>query len=72
MIQAIAEGLTLAEFDAGRYKTAGYEPFELRALGIIVEERTRDSRAARRRSAAASSASTATWRGSSTTSRATR
>ena len=36
MIQAITEGLTLAEFDAGRYKTAGYEPFELAALGIIV------------------------------------
>jgi leucyl aminopeptidase len=39
MIQAIAEGLTLAEFDAGRYKTAGYDPFELTALGIIVEKR---------------------------------
>ncbi|MSO56175.1 MAG: leucyl aminopeptidase [Acidobacteria bacterium] len=38
MVQAIAEGLTLAEFDAGRYKTAGYEPFELRALGIIVPD----------------------------------
>ena len=40
MIQAIAEGLTLAEFDAGRYKTAAYDPFALTALGIIVEERT--------------------------------
>ncbi len=29
MIQAIAEGLTLAEFDAGHYKTAGYDSFEL-------------------------------------------
>ena len=38
MIQALAEGLTLAEFDAGRYKTSGYEPFELRAFGIIVSE----------------------------------
>lgn len=41
MIQAIAEGLTLAEFDAGRYKTAGYDSFELSALGIIVEEGAR-------------------------------
>jgi leucyl aminopeptidase len=37
MIQAIAEGLTLAEFDAGRYKTAGDDPFELTRLGIIVD-----------------------------------
>jgi leucyl aminopeptidase len=35
MIQALAEGLTMAEFDAGRYKTAGDEPFELSAVGII-------------------------------------
>ena len=38
MIQAIAEGLTFAEFDAGCYKTDGYDPFELTALGIIVEK----------------------------------
>ena len=37
MIQAIAEGLTLAEFDAGRYKTAGYDPFELASVGLIVD-----------------------------------
>ena len=43
MIQAIAEGLTLAEFDAGRYKTAGYEPFELTGLGVIVEQPARDA-----------------------------
>jgi leucyl aminopeptidase len=36
MIQAVAEGLTLAEFEPGRYKTAGYEPFQLRGLGICV------------------------------------
>jgi leucyl aminopeptidase len=42
MIQAIAEGLTLAEFDAGRYKTGGYDRFDLAALGIIVDERTRE------------------------------
>src|SRR5688572_15622802 len=40
MIQAIAEGLTLAEFDGGHYKTAGYDPFELTALGIVVPEPT--------------------------------
>ena len=43
MIQAIAEGLTLAEFDAGRYKTADYEPFQLTSLGISVEARTREA-----------------------------
>jgi leucyl aminopeptidase len=37
MCQAIAEGLTLAEFDAGRYKTFDYEPFEFRGLGIITK-----------------------------------
>ena len=40
IIQAIAEGLTLAQFEGGRYKTAGYDPFELTALSIGVEERT--------------------------------
>jgi len=42
MIQALAEGLTLAEFDAGTYKTAAYEPFVLLGLGVIVNEKTRD------------------------------
>ena len=41
MIQAMAEGLTLAEFDGGSYKTAGYDPFELKAVGIGVAERAR-------------------------------
>ena len=41
IIQAIAEGLTLAEFDGGRYKTAGYDPFELTTLSIGVGEGTR-------------------------------
>jgi leucyl aminopeptidase len=41
IIQAIAEGLTLAQFEGGRYKTAGYDPFELTALSIGVDERTR-------------------------------
>jgi len=40
MIQALAEGLTLAEFDGGSYKTAGYEAFELAGLGVIVKETT--------------------------------
>jgi leucyl aminopeptidase len=50
MIQAIAEGLTLAEFDAGRYKTAGYDPFELTSVGIIVDARAPEAakQAARR------------------------
>jgi leucyl aminopeptidase len=38
MIQAISEGLTLAEFDGGAYKTAGYERFDLSGLGIIVHD----------------------------------
>jgi leucyl aminopeptidase len=38
MCQALAEGLTLAEFDAGQYKTFAYEPFQLRSLGLIVQE----------------------------------
>jgi leucyl aminopeptidase len=42
MMQAIAEGLTLAGFDAGSYKTVGYESFELTAVGLIVEERIRE------------------------------
>ena len=50
MMQAIAEGLTLAEFDAGSYKTAGYDRFELASVGLIVDERIRQvaERAARR------------------------
>src|SRR5687768_4594857 len=50
MMQAIAEGLTLAEFDAGSYKTAGYDRFESVSAGLIVDQRTREvaERAARR------------------------
>ncbi len=36
MLQAVTEGLKLAEFDAGQYKTVGDEPFELRALTIAI------------------------------------
>ncbi|HKY22776.1 MAG TPA: leucyl aminopeptidase [Vicinamibacterales bacterium] len=43
MMQAIAEGLTLAEFEAGRYKTSGYDVFELRQLGIVVREGSREA-----------------------------
>jgi leucyl aminopeptidase len=43
MIQAIAEGLTLAEFDAGRYKTTDDEPFALRALAIIAGPASRQT-----------------------------
>ena len=46
MIQAIAEGLTLADFDAGLYKTAGYDAFQLRAVGIFVGNRLPESAAA--------------------------
>jgi leucyl aminopeptidase len=45
MLQAIAEGLTLAEFDAGQYKTFGYEPFELSAIGVIVKGQAREAAA---------------------------
>ena len=38
MVQAIAEGLTLGEFEGGRYKTTAYEPFDLTAVGIVVGE----------------------------------
>ena len=41
MIQAIAEGLTFAEFDAGVYKTAGYERFAIEELRICVTEELR-------------------------------
>jgi leucyl aminopeptidase len=42
MIQAIAEGLTLGEFDAGAYKTVGYDRFELSSLGLIVRDSLRE------------------------------
>jgi leucyl aminopeptidase len=41
MVQAIAEGMTLAEFEGGGYKTAGYDRFTLTALGIGVPEGAR-------------------------------
>jgi leucyl aminopeptidase len=45
MIQAIAEGLTLAEFEPGRYKTSGYDTFELRQIGIIIRDASRGAAA---------------------------
>ena len=42
MLQAVAEGLTLAEFNAGRYKTVDYEPFELQALTVVVNKGARE------------------------------
>jgi leucyl aminopeptidase len=43
MLQAVAEGLTLAEFDPGHYKTFAYEPFEMRQLAVVVGERSGSS-----------------------------
>ena len=43
MFQAIAEGLTLAEFEPGSYKTSGYDVFELRQIGIIVRDESREA-----------------------------
>jgi leucyl aminopeptidase len=45
MFQAIAEGLTLAEFDGGQYKTADDDRFALRSSGIIVKEQSRETAA---------------------------
>ena len=36
VLQAIAEGLTLAEFDGAQYKTVNYQPFALAAMTIAV------------------------------------
>jgi leucyl aminopeptidase len=38
MAQAVAEGLTLAQFDPGQYKTADDAPVRLRALQILIRE----------------------------------
>jgi len=43
MIQAIAEGLTLAEFESGSYKTSEHDTFELEKLDIIVPDGSRDA-----------------------------
>jgi leucyl aminopeptidase len=49
-LQAIAEGMTLAEFDAGQLKTAGEAAFALESAALLVDQPVRDaaSKAARR------------------------
>jgi leucyl aminopeptidase len=46
LIQAIAEGLTLAEFDPGHYKTGNDDKFRLRSVAIIVGAGSRERGAA--------------------------
>ncbi|MCM3880720.1 MAG: leucyl aminopeptidase [Vicinamibacterales bacterium] len=41
MVQAIAEGLTLAEFDPGQYKTLERDTFAIQSLGVIVKDPAR-------------------------------
>jgi leucyl aminopeptidase len=41
MLQAIAEGLTLAEFDSGVYKTFGHDAFEIRDVAVVVSSGAR-------------------------------
>jgi leucyl aminopeptidase len=36
--QAVAEGLTLADFDGGRYKTVNYEPTPITALTVVTRQ----------------------------------
>jgi leucyl aminopeptidase len=43
MIQAVAEGMTLGEFDGGLYKTAGYDRFALNSTAVIVSEQSREA-----------------------------
>ncbi|HEV3214072.1 MAG TPA: leucyl aminopeptidase [Vicinamibacterales bacterium] len=38
VLQAVAEGLTLAEFDGASYKTVNHEPFEAQGVAIVVQE----------------------------------
>jgi leucyl aminopeptidase len=37
VLQAVAEGLTLAEFDGAQYKTVNYEPFDFKTLTLAVQ-----------------------------------
>ena len=43
MLQAIAEGLTLAEFDSGVYKTFGHDAFEVRDFAVVVNSGARSA-----------------------------
>ena len=74
MAQAIAEGLTLAEFDGGSYKTREHDVCAPPAWTIVAGGR-RGSRPRRRRPRSPEdgcSASAATWRAGWPTNRATR
>ena len=74
LAQAVAEGLTLAEFYGGSYKTTDPPPAPPPAWTVVVSTATRRrcGRCQPRWRAAAFSASAATWRASWPTSRATR
>ncbi len=72
LAQAIAEGLTLAEFNVGSYKTGDPPPGAAPAWTIVSPGAAGRRCERGRRRAGASSASAATWRASSRTSRATR
>src|SRR5205085_6775144 len=43
MLQAVAEGLTLAAFDSGVYKTFGHDAFEIRDLAVVVKSGARSA-----------------------------
>ncbi len=43
VIQAVAEGLTLAEFDPGQYKTTGDAQFQVRESTIVLKEGSREA-----------------------------
>jgi leucyl aminopeptidase len=43
MVQAIAEGMTFAEFEPGHYKTVDYEPFAFQQLGVVIAPGARDA-----------------------------
>ena len=75
LAQAVAEGLTLSEFNVGSYKTSDVPPGKAPAWTIVaggLPDSRADSRSATRSAAAGSSASAATWRASCRTSPAIR
>ena len=46
--QAVAEGLMLADFDGGRYKTVDYEPTPITALTVVTRHSPEAAEARRR------------------------
>jgi leucyl aminopeptidase len=46
VVQAVVEGLTIAEFDAAAYKTVNFEPFVFQKVSIIVSSSSDSVRAA--------------------------